>query len=185
MKLIGNREAARVLRQGGVVANPAEACFGLACDPMCRESVYRILALKRRDSAQGLILVAANLYQLTPYLGADAASLLADPIASWPGPNTWILPASARTPAWITGASNRVAVRVTAMPALAGLCRRFGGAIVSTSANPHGLPPATDIGRLRFYFGRRLEYAVRGRTGGLAKPSQIRDAATGATLRAG
>ena len=185
MKLIGNREAARVLRDGGVVANPAEACFGLACDPMDRDAVHHILRLKRRSPALGLILVAARITQLAPFLGPDAGPLLEAPRRSWPGAFTWLLPASARTPWWISGGRGSVAVRVTAMPALADLCRHFGGAVVSTSANPHGLPPADNIARLKFYFGNRLEYAVRGRTGGLAKPSEIREAATGAVLRAG
>ncbi|KAA3624360.1 MAG: hypothetical protein DWQ08_10485 [Proteobacteria bacterium] len=71
------------------------------------------------------------------------------------------------------------------MPAVRLLCREFGGPIVSTSANPHGYPPATNVKQVRFYFGDRIDAVVVGMTAGLAKPSEIRDAATGTLVRAG
>lgn len=173
------------MRDGGVAAYPTEACFGLGCDPRDARAVRRILSLKRRSPHQGLILAAATLVQLRPYLDPSAASLLHEPLATWPGPVTWILPASRFTPRWITGAHDSVAVRVSACRDVVSLCRAFGGAIVSTSANPHGAPPARTVHDVRRYFGRRIDALVIGRVGGLANPTEIRDAATGAVLRAG
>jgi L-threonylcarbamoyladenylate synthase len=172
MRIAGIEEAARIMRRGGVVAYPAEACFGLGCDPRDRRAVYRILALKGRALNQGLILVGASLYQLKPWLDPAAESLLEGPRRTWPGP-------------WITGHRRSIAVRVTAMPAMARLCRSFGGAIVSTSANPRGMPPARTAAQVGTYFGRRLDAVVRGTTGGLANPTEIRDAAAGAVIRPG
>jgi L-threonylcarbamoyladenylate synthase len=94
------------------------------------------------------------------------------------------MPASRWAPRWITGQHDTIAVRISAMPKLRRLCRAFGCAMVSTSANPHGMPPARTLAQVRFYFGNRLDGAVRGMIGGLANPSQIRDAATGAVIRA-
>ena len=172
------------MRAGGVIAYPAEACFGLGCDPMNRRAVYRILALKSRPPDMGLILVADSLVALRPYLAPQAMEMMGGAKSTWPGPVTWLLPASRRTPPWITGRFETIAVRVTAMPALRRLCRAFGGAIVSTSANPHGSPPARTFAQVRFYFGKRLDGVMPGMTGGLAKPSEIRDAASGAVIRA-
>jgi len=93
-----------------------------------------------------------------------------------------VFPASPFTPPWITGSHDTVAVRVTAHPVLAALCLRFGGALVSTSANRAGKPPCrtvTDV-RLRFEPGLRV---VPGATGGRASPTTIREAATGHLLR--
>ena len=63
-------------------------------------------------------------------------------LASWPGPNTWLMPCQPAAPGWLRGAHATLAVRVTAHPLAAALCRAFGGAIVSTSANRAGRPPA-------------------------------------------
>lgn len=56
--------AARVVREGGVIAYPTEAVWGLGCDPWNEDAVYRLLALKARPVEKGLIVVAANIHQL-------------------------------------------------------------------------------------------------------------------------
>jgi L-threonylcarbamoyladenylate synthase len=65
------------------------------------------------------------------------------------------------------------------------ICDALGGAIVSTSANPTGKPPAQNELRLRQYFPEGIDFIVSGKVGGDGKPSQIRDLATGKVLRAG
>lgn len=179
------RRAAAIMREGGVIAYPTEGCFGLGCDPRNQRAVYRILSLKRRSPALGLILIASSLEQLKPYLDPAADRLLAAPLATWPGPYTWVLPASRWAPRLITGGRPSIAVRITARPDARLLCRLFRGAIVSTSANPHGRPPATTPGQVRFYFGNRIDAVVPGFTARTASPSEIRDAATGSVLRSG
>src|SRR5690606_23054211 len=116
---------------------PTEAVWGLGCDPANEAAVRRLLAIKRRDPGKGLILVAADRGQLQPWVdfaGLPRARLEAV-LASWPGPHTWILPAGAAAPRWITGDHDGLAVRVSAHPQVVALCRAFGGPLVSTSAN--------------------------------------------------
>nr|MDQ2696242.1 Sua5/YciO/YrdC/YwlC family protein [Pseudomonadota bacterium] len=123
------RQAARILRQGGVIAYPTEAVYGLGCDPRNRRAVQRLLEIKRRPPAKGLILIAADLAQLEPFidpLPPDRRRLLD---AAWPGPVTWLVPAR-RAPVWLRGNHPTLAVRVTAHPLAAALCRAFGGAVV-------------------------------------------------------
>jgi L-threonylcarbamoyladenylate synthase len=57
------QQAARVVRNGGVIAYPTEAVWGLGCDPWHDEAVERLLALKDRPVHKGLILVAADIQQ--------------------------------------------------------------------------------------------------------------------------
>lgn len=76
-------------------------------------------------------------------------------------------------------------MRVTAHPQAAALCRAFGGAIVSTSANPGGFPPARNALQARCYFGDTIDDILPGKVGSRRKPSEIRDAATGRVVRAG
>jgi L-threonylcarbamoyladenylate synthase len=72
---------------------------------------------------------------------------------------------------------------VTAHADAAALCRAFGGALVSTSANPHGQPPARTAGEVLSYFPQGIDLLVDAPLGGLGKPSEIRDVLTGELVR--
>ena len=60
------------LQSGGVIGYPTEAVYGLGCDPDNRAAVEKLLAIKQRPMAKGLILIAANYQQLMPYLDQQA-----------------------------------------------------------------------------------------------------------------
>jgi len=179
------REAARVLHGGGIVAYPTEAVYGLGCDPLNPEAVLRLLALKRRPVEKGVILIAAEPDQLDPYLGPLPPDLRERVLASWPGPVTWLLPVPESVPVWLRGRHDTLAVRVTVHPLAAALCRAFGGAIVSTSANLSDRPPARDPLTVRRIFGDRLDLILHGPLGGRERPTEIRDGRTDRTVRAG
>ena len=145
----------------------------------------RLLALKQRAVGKGLILVAADAAQLEGLVDWTA---LRDParsavLASWPGPHTWVVPATTRVPRWITGDHDGLAVRVSAHPPVAELCRGFAGALVSTSANPSGALPPRTLAEADATLFAALDAVLQGRTGGLRRPTPIRDARTGAGLR--
>ncbi|MDF3982865.1 Sua5/YciO/YrdC/YwlC family protein [Luteibacter sp. PPL554] len=178
--------AAALLRQGGVLAYPTEAVYGLGCDPHDRDAFERLFALKGRPATQGVLLIAAAFSQVEPYidLAAVPADVLAKVRASWPGPNTWVFPRSAKVPDWVAGAHAGIALRVTAHAPAAALCRAYGAPLVSTSANPHGHPPARDVATLERYFGDRLDAALDAPLGGLDRPTVIRDALSGTIIRA-
>lgn len=181
----GLRRAVRTLRAGGVVAYPTEAVYGLGCDPFNGQAAGRVLAIKGRAIDKGLILIAANFDQLKPLLLPQSEAIMAPVLASWPGPCTWVLPAARHVPVWLTGASDGIAVRVTAHPLAARLCQLFGGALVSTSANVSGRPPARSALAARRALGKRVDYVLTGATGGDPLPSAIRDGRSGRLLRAG
>jgi L-threonylcarbamoyladenylate synthase len=175
--------AARIVRAGGVVAYPTEAVFGLGCKPRDRGAVMRVLAIKRRSWRKGLILIAADLEQLERYVVLPAEPRRSEVLATWPGPNTWVLEARADAPRWITGGRASVAVRVTAHPLAAELCRAAGDALVSTSANVSRRPPHRRLLVLRRDLGRKVDYVLAGDLGGLAAPTAIRDGRSGRVLR--
>lgn len=178
--------AAALLRTGGVLAYPTEAVYGLGCDPHDCAAFARIFALKQRPPTQGVLLIGASFAQVERYIDLTAVptEVLAQVQASWPGPNTWIFPRSAAVPEWVAGAHAGIALRVTAHAPAAGLCVAFGGALVSTSANPHGSPPARSAGQALEYFGDALEGVLDGPLGGQERPTVIRDALSGAIIRA-
>ncbi len=178
-------DAADVLRRGGVIAYPTEAVWGLGCDPFDEAATMRLLATKQRPVDKGLILVAASLAQFDGLLDWDAldAARRDAVLATWPGPHTWIVPTTARVPAWITGAHAGVAVRVSSHPTVRALCDAFGAPVVSTSANRAGEPPAHARTALDPRIIAAVDAVTDGETGGHARPTAIRIAATGDALR--
>lgn len=179
------QRAADLVRAGGVVAYPTEAVYGLGCDPRNAAAVRRILRLKKRPAAKGLILIAADLTQLQPFLAPLSEQMRKRVLPTWPGPVTWLLPAAPGTPHWLRGEHTTLAVRVTAHPPAAALCRAAGTALVSTSANPSGAPPARSAQEVRALFGEALDFVLEGELGGLARPTQIRDGCSGKVVRPG
>lgn len=178
-------QACHVVNTGGVIAYPTEAVYGLGCDPLRQTAVTRILQMKRRPVSKGLILVAADVSQVLEFVEFRNAAMVERVLAAWPGPVTWLLPASPATPPWIRGRHDSVAVRVSAHPAVQALCS-VTGVLVSTSANPAGCPPARTARKAIYYFGRSLDYVVQGGPFPTARePSEIRDARTGKIIRAG
>ena len=177
--------AVDALRAGGVIAYPTEAVYGLGCDPLDRAAVERLFALKRRPPTQGVLLIAADFAQVDKYTDRAAVppAALQRALARWPGPYTWIFPRAAWVPEWLTGAHSGIAVRVTAHPLAAALCRAFGAPIVSTSANCHGEAPARSAVQVRTTFGNELSYILDGELGGLERPTPIRDVISGELLR--
>jgi L-threonylcarbamoyladenylate synthase len=177
--------AARCLLAGGIVAYPTEAVYGLGCLPFTLDAVARILALKGRSARKGLILIACSVEQLEPFVALADAPRRDEILASWPGPVTWVLPSRRDVPSLLTGGRNTLAVRVTAHPEARYLCERTGSALVSTSANRAGRRPARSTLEVRARLGRSVDVICGGRVGDLARPTTIRDAATGNVLRAG
>ena len=185
-RLLAIAEAAAALNHAGVIAYPTEAVWGLGCDPFDEAAVARLLAIKQRPADKGLILIAGALEQFDGLLDWDALPTDRGEavIASWPGPHTWIVPATGRVPYWITGAHDGVAVRVSAHPVVVGLCAAFGRPLVSTSANLAGEAPAYHRGELDPLLLEQLDGLCEGETGGLAAATPIRDARSGTQLRA-
>lgn len=179
-------DAAMLLRRGGVLAYPTEAVYGLGCDPRDRAAFEKIFALKQRPATQGVLLIAADFAQVERYIDRARvpASVLAEVRASWPGPHTWIFPRTVAVPDWVAGAHDGIALRVTAHEPAAALCRAAGMALVSTSANPHGEPPAKSAQTVRDYFGDALDGLLDAPLGAQDRPTTIRNALTGAIIRA-
>ncbi|HEY9034541.1 MAG TPA: Sua5/YciO/YrdC/YwlC family protein, partial [Pseudomonadales bacterium] len=90
-------QAAAAIHQGQVIAYPTEAVWGLGCDPFRREAVERLLALKQRPQAKGLILVAASLEQLQPLLAELAPAQWQQLASTTATPTTWLVPFNATT----------------------------------------------------------------------------------------
>lgn len=179
------RLARRAIDAGGIVAYPTEGVYGLGCDPLNSDAVERLLAIKHRDAGRGFILIASNREQLSPYLDPVPASVEQNLAESWPGPVTWILPAAPDTPDILTGGRHTIAARVSAHPLVRALCDTCDAALISTSANLSGHPPARSALTVRRTLGDAVDFILSAPLGGRSRPTEIRDAATGKVIRPG
>ena len=174
-----------LLRAGAVLVYPTEAVWGIGCDPGNPAAIERLLQIKQRPVAKGMIVVCDELARVAEWVDLDALPTARREavLASWPGPNTWTLPATPRAPTMLRGDHDTLAVRVSAHPVVVAMCVAFGGALVSTSANLAGHPPAFAESELDPGLLAKVDALVEGVTGGLSAPTPIRDARTGEVLR--
>lgn len=134
-------EAAAALRAGAVIAYPTETFYGLGALAADGAAVERLAQAKGRPDGKPLPLLAADLAQVE---AVAVLSPLARRLAGacWPGPLTLVLPARPGLHPLLTGGGATVGVRVTGSEVAAALAQAAGGALVSTSANLAGAPPA-------------------------------------------
>ncbi len=177
----------RFLRQhlyhDGIIAYPTEAVYGLGCDPLNPTAVERLLELKSRPATKGLILIAADLQQLDPYIKWPDQERRALVAKKQPQPTTWVVPAAQWVPEWLVGEQHTIAVRVTTQPIAAQLCQLFGGVLVSTSANHSGKPAARTPLKVRQLFPSADLMIIHGATGGFRSATPIYQLIGGRRLR--
>lgn len=176
-------QAADVLLAGGVIAYPTEGVFGLGCLPDDPDAVARLLEIKQRSPAKGLILIAASPAQLAGWVHDDDLARMPPPEAG--RPVTWIARPTPRVPAIVRGEHDSLAVRITTHRVAAEICDAVGMPVVSTSANVSGRPVARNQFVLRRNFGRLVDFVVPGDCGPASGASEIRRLDTGEVLRPG
>ena len=173
--------AVRLLKQGGVIAHATEGVWGLACDAHDRRAVRRVVDIKQRNEGKGLIVIGAGSQAFAQELAALDAELRDEIQASWPGPHTWILP-NCRFGALVTGGRATVACRVPGHDQARSLAARFGGPLVSTSANISGGVALTTEDEVRRHFATEVDTILSGQVLTPGVPSTIHQI-DGAILR--
>ena len=169
-----------IFQNGGVFAYPTEAVYGLGCDPDNEKAVQRLLSIKNRPIEKGLILVASDFSQVEKYLQplSQAQQEFTQPSAT-----TYIFPALASTPKWLTGNFDSLAIRISKHPLVRELCINLNSPLVSTSANLSGLEPAKSAKEVEVQLGNAIDAILAGNTGDSQKPSVIRDSISRQIIR--
>ena len=185
LSLLDTATAVSRLRAGEVIAYPTEAVYGLGCDPTNESAVRKLLLLKDRHESAGLVLIASDFSQLKPWISDVEDHLIEKAMQTWPGPVTWLFPRAAKVADFVAGQHSTIAVRITAHQPSRDLCKAFGSALISTSANPTSAEPARSAEQVQKYFGSRLAGIVAGQLGSGGKPSEIRDLVSGNIIRQG
>jgi L-threonylcarbamoyladenylate synthase len=145
-------QAVEALAAGGVVAFPTDTLYGLAVDPRRDDAVEKLLALKGRDRAAALPLVAADTSQART-AGRFGPRELRLAGAFWPGPLSVVVPALAAISRVALGGGDTVAIRVPAHAIARALAGGCGFPVTATSANPSHLPAAESADRVAEMLG--------------------------------
>ncbi len=170
------------LDRGGIIAYATASCFGLGCDPKKINIINKLLKLKQRPRHKGLIVIANSFQHLAPFIKPLNAEGKKRALSKWPGPHTWLMPASHRASPSLRGRHKKIAVRVDGHPATVQLGKAVGMALVSTSANVSGKRPIKTYRDCMRQFGQRV-LVVPGRIGHSKTPSTIQDFESGKIFR--
>jgi len=157
------KEAAAILRDGGLVAFPTETVYGLGADATNGKAVAAIFAAKGRPSFNPLIVhvtdraAAETLVAFTP-----RARALAD--AFWPGPLTLVLPRKDNSPLslLVSAGLDTVAIRVPSHPIAQHLIAAADRPIAAPSANVSGHVSPTTAAHVAEELGHKVDVILDG-----------------------
>lgn len=175
-------EAVKALKGGKVIVYPTETSYGIGCDAENKKAVKKIHAIKKEPVNKQLIILVPSISfakKITKLSTAD--ELLAKKFM--PGALTLVVQAKDKKIKKIFG--NTVAFRISSNRFAFALTKKFGGAIVSTSANIHGQKPVFSAKKAIKSFGEKVDLIMD--TGNLPKraPSTIYDSKNKKILRKG
>lgn len=168
---LGSWEAAvHALATGGVIAFPTDTVYALACSLRHEAAIGRVFAIKGRPLAKPLPVLLGAPARLPVVSSSDDPRVQRFVARYWPGPLTVVVPAVAGLPAGVIGPGETVGVRVPDHRLATELIERAGGAVIATSANLSGEPPACTAGEVEAQLGGEVDVVIDGgmTTGGVA-----------------
>jgi L-threonylcarbamoyladenylate synthase len=156
------RQAAEIIRQGGIVAFPTETVYGLGADAYNPLAVARIFEVKRRPYFDPLIVhiaYPAHLIRLVKEIPPSAKRLTEK---LWPGPLTVVLFKEENIPDIVTAGLPSIAVRMPDHPMALSLIKECRCAIAAPSANPFGYLSPTTAEHVREQLGDQVDLILDG-----------------------
>ena len=181
------KEAASILRSGGLVAFPTETVYGLGGNALDEDAARKIYAAKGRPSDNPLIAHVSCVEEVAPLVKEipEAGRKLME--AFWPGPLTMIFPKSEKVPYGTTGGLDTVAIRMPDDPVANRLIALAGVPVAAPSANTSGRPSPTTADHVWQDMNGRIDMIIDGGPVGIGVESTIVDvsSAVPAVLRPG
>lgn len=156
------RDAAAILRRGGLLGIPTETVYGLGADALNEDAVSRIFLAKGRPQDNPLIIHVPDASWLERYCRdvPPAAYQLAERF--WPGPLTMILPRRDIVPLQTTGGLETVGVRCPNHPVTLAIIEAAGVPIAAPSGNTSGRPSPTTAAHMIEDMDGRIDGIVDG-----------------------
>lgn len=152
--------AARLLREGKLVAFGTETVYGLGANAFDPRAVARVFEAKNRPRFDPLIVHLPDRGRIGDVVESfsEAASRLAD--AFWPGPLTLVLPKRPQVPDLVTAGRPTVGVRVPALAMTRQLLAEAGVPVAAPSANPFGRISPTTAAHVADQLGDVVDYIL-------------------------
>ena len=154
--------AARILRNGGVVAFPTETVYGLGANGLDVNAVARVFEAKGRPHFDPLIVHVATQDAVSDLVMDFPEPAVALAARFWPGPLTLVLPRSSSVPDLVTAGLETVGVRVPDHPVARKLLRSSGVPIAAPSANLFGRVSPTTAEHVAEQLGSRIDLILDG-----------------------
>jgi L-threonylcarbamoyladenylate synthase len=172
----GLRHVARVVKGGGLIVYPTETLYGIGCDPSNGSAVARVQELKGRGGKAFPVLVSSLAEARKLVAVGKAARLLME--AFWPGALTLVLRAKPNASRLGEG-TGKVGVRMPRQELALKVIEVCGGALVGTSANLSGRPPARTVDELDPRIEGGVDLVVDGGPAELGVASTVLDVLEG------
>jgi tRNA threonylcarbamoyl adenosine modification protein (Sua5/YciO/YrdC/YwlC family) len=155
------RQAAQILRDGGLLAVPTDACYVLACRLGDKQAVDRLRAIRGLDEKHLLTLMCRDLSELAVYAHVDNRQYRF--LKEWtPGPYTFVLNATKETPRRLSHPSRKtIGLRVPASPVVQGLLEAHGEPLLCASLiMPGDEEPLHEADEIVERLARRIELVI-------------------------
>lgn len=154
--------AARVLREGGLVAFPTETVYGLGASARDERALARLYAVKGRPGDHPVIVHLASAADVDAWATGVPPAARALAARFWPGPLTLVLRRAPGVPDAVTGGRDTVGLRVPDQPLALELLRAFGDGIAAPSANRFGAVSPTTAAHVRDGLGDDVDVVLDG-----------------------
>ena len=132
-----------LLRAGGVIAYPTDTVYGIGCDLTNKHAIDRLYTIKRMERSHPLAFVCPDLSDIARYAMVDN-QVYRVLRRFFPGPYTFVLPATREVPRLVQMPRKTVGIRVPACEVTRALARELGRPIVSSTAARPGEPALVD-----------------------------------------
>lgn len=154
-------EAAKVIKDGGIVAFPTETVYGLGANALDKDAVLKIFEAKGRPQDNPLIVHVAS-KDVSDY--AKEIPALAQKLMDkfWPGPLTLILKKKDIIPDRTSAGLDSIGLRMPSDEIALELIRKSEKPIAAPSANISGRPSPTDMKRCIEDLDGKVDYILGG-----------------------
>ena len=176
------KQAAEIVRQGGVIVYPTDSCYALGCQMGNKEAMERILAIRQIDLKHHLTLMCADLSELGTYAKVDN-SQFRQLKAATPGAYTFILPATKEVPNRTLHPKRKtIGLRVPDNQIALALLAELGEPMLScTLMLPEETEPQTDPYEIRNLLEHAVDLIIDGGWCG-TEPTTVIDMTNGTEL---
>jgi L-threonylcarbamoyladenylate synthase len=169
------REAARCIRDGGVILYPTDTIYGIGCDASNEKAVEKIFKIKNRSASNPALMLASSVPMVESIV--EEISPLAFRLMNkfWPGPLTLLFKPKKKMPQLLISGDNKIGIRIPANQFCLFMIEQFNTPIVSTSANLSGVQTSGKISELKKIFFGKVDLIIDSGDLGNIRPSTIVD----------